>query len=35
LLRSEALSVTLADVDLPARLLTIRASKFYRTRLVL
>ena len=30
----EALSLTLADVDLPARLLTIRASKFYQTRLV-
>jgi len=31
---SEALSLTLADVDLPASLLTIRASKFYKTRLV-
>jgi integrase/recombinase XerD len=31
---SEALSLTLADVDLPASLLTIRESKFYKTRLV-
>jgi len=31
---SEALSLTLADVDLPAGLLTIRESKFYKTRLV-
>src|SRR4029450_13763028 len=31
---SEALSLTLADVDLPTGLLTIRASKFYKTRLV-
>ena len=31
---SEALSLTLADVDLPARILTIRESKFYKTRLV-
>ena len=31
---SEALSLTLADVDLPAGLLTIRKSKFYKTRLV-
>ncbi len=31
---SEALSLTLADVDLPAGILTIRESKFYKTRLV-
>src|SRR5437867_373746 len=31
---SEALFLTLADVDLPASLLTIRESKFYKTRLV-
>jgi site-specific recombinase XerD len=31
---SEALSLTLADMDLPAGLLTIRESKFYKTRLV-
>jgi integrase/recombinase XerD len=31
---SEALSLTLADVDLPASILTIRESKFYKTRLV-
>lgn len=31
---SEALSLTLADVDLPTSLLTIRESKFYKTRLV-
>jgi site-specific recombinase XerD len=31
---SEALSLTLADIDLPASLLTIRESKFYKTRLV-
>ena len=31
---SEALSLTLADVDLPAAILTIRESKFYKTRLV-
>lgn len=31
---SEALSLTLADVDLGAALLTIRESKFYKTRLV-
>jgi site-specific recombinase XerD len=31
---SEALSLTLANVDLPAGLLTIRESKFYKTRLV-
>jgi site-specific recombinase XerD len=31
---SEALSLTLADVDLLARVLTIRESKFYKTRLV-
>jgi len=31
---SEALSLQLADVDLPAQLLTIRESKFYKTRLV-
>jgi len=31
---SEALSLTLADVDLHANLLTIRESKFYKTRLV-
>jgi site-specific recombinase XerD len=31
---SEALSLTLADVDLPSGLLTIRESKFYKTRLV-
>lgn len=31
---SEALSLTLADVDLTARILTIRESKFYKTRLV-
>ena len=31
---SEALSLTLADVDLPAGVLTIRESKFYKTRLV-
>jgi site-specific recombinase XerD len=31
---SEALSLTLADVDLPASVLTIRESKFYKTRLV-
>jgi integrase len=30
----EALALTLADVDLPERLLTIRTSKFYKTRLV-
>lgn len=30
----EALSLALADVDLPANLLTIRCSKFYKTRLV-
>ena len=31
---SEALSLTLADVDLAADILTIRESKFYKTRLV-
>jgi site-specific recombinase XerD len=31
---SEALSLTLADVDLPSGILTIRESKFYKTRLV-
>lgn len=31
---SEALSLTLADVDLEAALLTVRESKFYKTRLV-
>lgn len=31
---SEALALTLADVDLSASLLTIRESKFYKTRLV-
>lgn len=31
---SEALTLTLADVDLSARILTIRESKFYKTRLV-
>ena len=31
---SEALSLTLADMDLPASMLTIRESKFYKTRLV-
>jgi len=31
---SEALSLTLANVDLPAGMLTIRESKFYKTRLV-
>ena len=31
---SEALSLTLANVDLPAGLLTIRESKFYKSRLV-
>lgn len=31
---SEALSLTLADVDLPASLLTIRDTKFFKTRLV-
>jgi len=31
---SEALSFTLADVDLAASLLTVRESKFYKTRLV-
>jgi site-specific recombinase XerD len=31
---SEALSLTLADVDFPASVLTIRESKFYKTRLV-
>jgi site-specific recombinase XerD len=31
---SEALSLTLADVDLPASMLTIRETKFYKTRLV-
>lgn len=31
---SEALSLTLTDVDLPGSLLTIRESKFYKTRLV-
>ena len=31
---SEALPLTLADVDLPAGILTIRESKFYKTRLV-
>jgi integrase len=31
---SEALALTLADVDLTASLLTIRESKFYKTRLV-
>jgi integrase/recombinase XerD len=31
---SEALSLTLADVDLPDSVLTIRDSKFYKTRLV-
>jgi len=31
---SEALSLTLLDVDLPAAILTIRESKFYKTRLV-
>src|SRR5437868_10714694 len=31
---SEALSLTLANVDLPAGILTIRESKFYKTRLV-
>ena len=30
----EALALTLADVDLPGSLLTIRVSKFYKTRLV-
>lgn len=31
---SEALCLTLADIDLPAGILTIRESKFYKTRLV-
>jgi len=31
---SEALALTLGDVDLSARLLSIRESKFYKTRLV-
>lgn len=31
---SEALSLTLADVDLPGALITLRDSKFYKTRLV-
>jgi site-specific recombinase XerD len=31
---SEALALTLADVDLSTRILTIRESKFYKTRLV-
>jgi integrase/recombinase XerD len=31
---SEALSLTLANVDLPGSILTIRESKFYKTRLV-
>src|SRR5712691_7764160 len=31
---SEALSLTLGNVDLPAGILTIRESKFYKTRLV-
>jgi integrase/recombinase XerD len=31
---SEALRLTLADLDLPERLLTIRETKFYKTRLV-
>jgi integrase/recombinase XerD len=31
---SEALSLTLVDVDLPARVLTIRDTKFYKSRLV-
>jgi site-specific recombinase XerD len=31
---SEALSLTLADVDLPTSMLTIRETKFYKTRLV-
>lgn len=31
---SEALSLTFADIDLPAGILTIRESKFYKTRLV-
>ena len=31
---SEALSLTLADVDLPLGILTIRESKFYKTRIV-
>jgi site-specific recombinase XerD len=31
---SEALSLTLANVDLPASILTIQESKFYKTRLV-
>jgi integrase/recombinase XerD len=31
---SEALSLKLADIDLPAGILTIRESKFYKTRLV-
>ncbi len=31
---SEALSLTLVDVDLPSAILTIRESKFYKTRLV-
>ena len=31
---SEAINLTLADVDLPQALLTIRETKFYKTRLV-
>ena len=31
---SEALSMTIADVDLPERVITVRISKFYKTRLV-
>ena len=32
--RGEALSLDLADVDLPERLITVRETKFYKTRLV-
>ena len=31
---SEALSLTIGDVDLPGAILTIRDSKFFKTRLV-
>lgn len=31
---SEALSMTIADVDLPERVITVRTSKFHKTRLV-